>query len=187
MAFFVAIVVGLVFGAGDQYLGSRSALGVWASTVSGMSAPWVVLPFLVGWTQERARRAMLFGLVATASALVGYFAMTYSPREGGPVDRFLPGVVAVARSGYNPLWILGGLVTGPLYGWLGHRWRIDRFRMGASLVAGALCLEPLGRVVVGILPPPDIVWGAEVALGAALAGFFVVASAARRREVASTT
>lgn len=187
MAFFVTIVIGLVFGAGDQYLGSRSALGVWASTVSGMSAPWVVLPFLVGWTQQRARRAILFGLVATASALVGYFAMTYSPMEGVPVDRFFPGVVAVARSGYNPLWILGGLVTGPLYGWLGHRWRVGRSWMSASLVAGALCLEPLGRVVVGMLPPPDVVWGAEVALGSALAGSFAVTIAARRREVASTT
>jgi hypothetical protein len=65
VAYFVAAAVGLAFGAADQYLGSRSALGPWAWTVSGMSAPWLVLPFVVGMTQERGRRAMALGLVVT--------------------------------------------------------------------------------------------------------------------------
>jgi hypothetical protein len=50
--------------------------------VSGLSAPWLLLPFLVGWTQERARRAAVAGLVVTLAALAGYFAMTLSPIEG---------------------------------------------------------------------------------------------------------
>ena len=83
---------------GRQYLGSRPAtLGLWASTAAQMSAPWLVLPFLTGITQQRAQRAAVLGLVVTASALVGYFAMTYSPIEipMWSFDRFTAGVVAV--------------------------------------------------------------------------------------------
>src|SRR5205823_4526706 len=125
------------------YLGSRSALGGWAAAVSGLSAPWLVLPFLAGMTQERARRAMILGLVVTLSALAGYFAMTYSPVENVPIAGFLPGVVAMTTSGYNPLWILGGILTGPLYGLLGQRWRVGRSWVSAVLVTVVLTMEPL--------------------------------------------
>ena len=82
MAFLLAIVAGLVFGGVDQYLGSGRLLvefGVWPSTASQMSAPWLILPFVAGCTQVRPGRAMLLGLVVTLSALVGYFALTLSP------------------------------------------------------------------------------------------------------------
>lgn len=182
MAFFLAAIVGLAFGAADQYLGSRSAvLGSWAATAAQMSAPWLVLPFVVGMTQERPRRAMLLGLVATASALIGYFAMTYSPIEGVPLDRFLPGMVAVATTGYNPAYILGGLVTGPVFGLLGQRWRVRRSWVSAALVAGALCLEPAARWATGQLSSPASVWRVEVAVGMGVAIVFVVALLASRR------
>src|SRR3989442_3790989 len=126
VAYLVAIVAGLAVGAADQCLGSRSALGAWAASVSGLSAPWLVLPFVAGMTQDRGRRAVALGLVVTASALVGYFAMTYSPMENVPLERFSSGVLAMARSGYNPLWIVGGMVIGPLHGLLGQRWRVAR-------------------------------------------------------------
>jgi hypothetical protein len=121
--------LGLAFGAADQQLGTLTAeLGPWTSTAAQMSAPWLVLPFLIGLTQSDARRAAVLGLVVTASALVGYFAMTYSPLEIHPwtLDRFTSGFVAVTTSGYNPLYVLGGLVTGPLFGLLGQRWRLRR-------------------------------------------------------------
>ena len=91
MGYLIAILGGFAFGAGDQYLGSLTAgsvLGTWTWTVSGMSAPWLVLPFVAGMTQERARRAMALGLVATMAALAGYFAMSHSPLEGVPLDQF---------------------------------------------------------------------------------------------------
>ena len=121
MSYTAVIAIGFAFGAADQYLGSRSALGAWASTVSLMSAPWLILPFLIGWAQEDARRAMVSGFVVTISALAGYFAMTYSPMEGVPAERFLSGEIAIITSGYNPLYILAGSVTGPLFAWLRHR------------------------------------------------------------------
>ena len=185
MAFLIATTLGLAFGAADQFLGSRSVtLGLWASTAAQMSAPWLVLPFVIGVTQRHARRAAVLGLVVTASALVGYFAMTYSPIEIHPwsLDRFTSGMVAVTTSGYNVAYILGGLVTGPLFGLLGQRWRVRRSWISATLVASVLCLEPLARWAVGQLMPPAHVWGAEVVFGTVVAALFAYALVAWRRE-----
>ena len=183
MAYLVAAIVGLLFGAVDQYLGTIR-FGPWAWTVSGMSAPWLVLPFVVGLTQERSRRAMGLGLVATLAALFGYFAMTYSPLEGHSIGELVPGFWTIASTGSNPVWILGGIVTGPLFGFLGHRWRVERSWISAALIAGALCLEPLARSVTGGLSPQPLVWGGEVALGAivGIASISVIVNARRTPE-----
>jgi hypothetical protein len=184
MAYFLVALFGLAFGAAVQQLGaSTSEVGPWASTAAQMSAPWLVLPFLVGTSQQDARRAAVLGLVVTASALVGYFAMTYSPLEIHPwtLDRFTSGLVAVTTSGYNPLYILGGLVTGPLFGLLGQRWRLRRAWISAAMVAGALCLEPLARSASGQLMPPAPVWVAEVVFGIVVAALFAYALMAQRR------
>jgi hypothetical protein len=175
----VAIAVGFVFGGADQYLGSRVALGPWTSSVSAMSAPWLLLPFAFGATALERRRAMLVGLVVTLAALAGYFALTLSPWEGVSPGRVPDDLAALLDS--NLRIIVGGLVTGPLFGALGWRWRARRSWSSAALLAAAFCLEPLARLATGRLDGPVLVWGVEVALGACLAGFFAVAGAVRRR------
>jgi len=182
VAYVLAALSGLAFGAGDQYLGSMSWLGPWTSTTAQVSAPWLVLPFVVGMTQARSRRAMVLGLVTTLAALFGYFAMTYSPMQIHPwsFSRFTTGIAAVAASGYNPIFIVGGMVTGPLFGFLGQRWRARRWWVSAALVAGAFFLEPIARWLTGQLPySAPSVWGVEVALGAVITLAFVI----RRRSV----
>jgi len=187
VAYLLAAIAGLLFGAVDQYLGTIR-FGPWAWTVSGMSAPWLVLPFVVGMTQERSRRAMALGLVGTLAALVGYFAMTYSPMEGTPIGEFLSGFWAIVHTGYNPFWILGGIVTGPLFGLIGHRWRVERSWISAALVAGALCFEPLARIVADRLAPTPIVWAVEVALGVTVAVVSIpMIATARRAEAVRAT
>lgn len=188
MAYLVAVAVGLVFGGGDQYLGSLTpylTLGSWTLAVSGMSAPWLVLPFVFGRSQVRPGRAMLLGLVATQSALVGYFALTLSPLEGVPLSGVPAGLHALLLNGglhgANAAWVVAGCVTGPLYGLLGQRWRVHRSWISATLVTGALCLEPLARQAVGQLPPPGVVWDAEVVMGGAVAACFAIAALAHRR------
>jgi hypothetical protein len=183
VAYLIVAVAGLLFGAVDQYLGTIR-FGPWAWTVSGMSAPWLVLPFVVGMTQDRSRRAMALGLVVTMAALVGYFAMTHSPMEGAPLDEFPRRILNMVSSGYNPLWIVAGLVTGPLYGFLGHRWRVARSWISAALVTCAICLEPLARGVVGMLTPQPYVWAAEVAIGITAGVFFISLISRHRREMA---
>jgi len=179
--FVVTAVIGFAFGAGDQYLGSLSlpaALGPWTVSVSQMSALWLLLPFAFGCTQDRPRRAMLVGLVATVSGLVGYFAMTVSPVEGVALSDLRSAAVALLRS--NIVVILGGLVTGPGFGLLGQRWRVSRSWSSAALVAGAFLLEPVARRIDGRLFGPSWVWRAEVTLGACLVVCFLVAGTARR-------
>jgi hypothetical protein len=179
MIFALAALVGFAFGGADQYLGSLFLLGPWTSTASGVSAPWLVLPFVFGATQTAPRRAMLVGLTALLSALAGYLALTISPIESVPLSHFPADLIALVH-GQLPN-IVGGLVTAPLFGLLGQRWRIKRSWISAIGVAAAVCLEPAVRLAVGRLPAPDVVWLVEITVGVAIAAYFVRAGVAYRR------
>lgn len=181
MIFLVAGVVGFVFGGGDQYLGSLFLLGPWTSTVSGVSAPWLVLPFAFGATQTRQRRAMLTGLTAVMCALAGYFVMTLSPLESVPLSEFPSDLIHLVPT--QLAWIVGGLVTAPLFGALGQRWRTGRSWISAAALAATVCLEPLARLAVGRLSSPDLVWLIEISLGTFLAAYFVRAHQTYRRRL----
>lgn len=173
-----ALASSAVFGAADQYLGSFSA-HPWAADVSLLSAPWLVLAFAAGWTQSEPRRAALVGLACTFAALVGYGVMTLSPVEHAQLT--LPAVEGFVRS--NRRVIVGGLCTGPLFGWLGYRWRTGRAWPGAVLVAGAVCLEPLARLYAGTAYEIRFrsVWLVEVAAGLAMLLYVAWATIASRR------
>ncbi|MGO9196379.1 MAG: hypothetical protein ACLQK4_04545 [Acidimicrobiales bacterium] len=181
MVWLVAIVLGAGFGAGDQYLGSINAPGLWTVSLSLLSAPWLVLPFGFGCSQLRSNRAAAVGLVVTLSALFGYFLMIMGPFEGGHSSLTLRHVHGLLVS--NKLNIAGGLVTGPLYGFLGQRWRTRRAWMSAVLVAGALCLEPFAEMAMGNdYSGASIVWPAEVVTGIATAAYFLGTGIAHRRR-----
>ena len=140
MIFPIAILVGLLFGGGDQYLGSVIVSGGWTESVSLMSAPWLVLPFAFGCTQARARRAAQVGLVVTLSALAGYFLMIMGPLEGGRWTMTASEARGLLLS--NRENILGGFITAPLYGLLGRAWRdhsgmVQRGGRGGSSLPGA--------------------------------------------------
>jgi hypothetical protein len=169
MAFLIAVLVGAVFGSTDQYLGSVSHIP-WLGEVSLLSAPWLVLPFVFGCTQVRARRAVQIGCAATAAALIGYFVMTLTPWEGVHLNGSLGPVFALLHSEAKV--IVGGGVTSPLFGYLGYRWRTTRAWLSAALVAGAICLEPLAAAAVGRLPQFSAVWMTELAVGLAAAIYF---------------
>jgi hypothetical protein len=175
MVFVAAIVVGLLFGGADQYLGSLIRVGPWTVAVSQMSAPWLILPLAFGFTQLRPARAALAGFIATAAALTGYFAMTLSPVEGVGLNTALAGVPGLIGSNLQN--IVGGAVTAPICGLIGQRARTGRWWPAAALVAGALVLEPAARQVVGERFPPLIVWRMEAALGVAVLLASVIAFA----------
>jgi hypothetical protein len=185
VTYLAAVAGAVLFGAGIQYLGSLTAgsvLGTWTWTVSGMSAPWLVLPFVAGMTQERRRRAMALGVVVTLAALVGYFAMAHSPFEGAPVDEFFDRFMTQVRTGYNLLWIVAGLASGSLYGFLGYRWRVARWSVSAIAVAAAVCLEPLARRAVGMLSGRALTWAGEMSVGIVMGLGFAYAIIASRRN-----
>lgn len=182
MIFVVAAVVGFAFGAGDQWFGSLTpmvALGPWTVSISQMSAFWLLLPFAFGFTQEQRKRAALLGLVVTASALAGYFAMTVGPVEGVPLSHAPAAAIPLIAT--NLVWIAGGAVTGPSFAMLGQRWRSRHWWSTAALVGGLLLFEPIARAIRGQVVGPAWVWIGEAAAGATLLAAFTVAAALARR------
>ena len=170
-----ALVLAALFGGGDQYLGSMS-WHPWAADVSLLSAPWLVLAFVAGWTQRDPRRAALLGLACTASAFLGYGLMTLSPVENAQFS--LQSVAAFVHSESPAL--VGGLFTGPLLAWFGQRWRTDRAWVGALATAALVCLEPLVRIPAGRAIRFRAVSLAEVAVGVAMVMYVVAAARAAR-------
>jgi hypothetical protein len=168
----VALVLAALFGAGDQYLGSLS-WQPWAIDISLLSAPWLVLAFLAGWTQRESRRAAVLGFACTLAALAGYGLMTLSPVEGAQLTT--ASIADFVRS-ESPV-ILGGVLTGPLFGWFGQRWRTDRAWVGALATAALVTLEPLARIPAGREIRFRGVWMAEVAAGIAMAVYFAAVRA----------
>jgi hypothetical protein len=179
----VTVLVAAAFGAADQYLGSiQGHFGgfAWTTDVSLLSAPWLLLAFVAGCTQRDPRRAAFLGLGATFAALVGYMAMTLSPMENAHLSAV--GVAGFVRS--DPYIFVGGVATGPLFGWFGQRWRVHRAWRGAVVAGAMLCLEPLAHVVAGrAITSVTVAW-TEVGIG--LAGVaYVVVMTVRRRWIAS--
>jgi hypothetical protein len=169
-----ALVLAALFGGGDQYLGSLS-WHPWAADISLLSAPWLVIAFLAGCTQRDPRRAALLGFGCTAAAFLGYGLMTLSPIENAQLT--VQSAAAFVRS-ESPA-IIGGLFTGPLFGWFGQRWRTDRAWLGALVTAAAVSLEPLARIATGSAIRFRTVSLAEVAAGLAMAAYVVVRSGSR--------
>lgn len=198
----VVLTLACAFGAVDQYLGTfRSSF---LTSVSGMSAPWLLVPFLAGSSQSGPRRAAWTGLAATWLAVLAYVAMIISPMEGTHLGPRPAGVIgswnqlsphlAVATLGSQWLWFAGGLIIGPLYGWLGYRWRTRRSGATALIAALPLVLEPGARWLAGHIGQAYASWlsfqpagtgpaVAEVAAGLLLTG--AVLALARRDQPAS--
>lgn len=197
-----ALTAAFAFGAADQYLGALSSPALTA--VSGMSATWLLVPFLAGAWQVSRLRAALTGLAATWLAVLAYVLMTVSPMEGthlgsrpagffGSWTQLTPHLFLTTLASQGP-WFAGGLIAGPLYGWLGYRWRAHRAKSAALLAALPVALEPAARWLcshaglgqVGGLsfdwPSPGTAVTAElveVALGLILTAYVVTAKIAR--------
>jgi hypothetical protein len=101
--------------------------------------------------------------------------MTLSPVEGAVVTLYGVRGLLVGQSGYA----VGAVVTGPLFGWLGHRWRNRRDWASALGVVLAVCCEPLAHAAAGTAIRFRGVWAAEVLVGFSMALYAV--AAVRRR------
>jgi len=167
----LVMAAGAVFGAGDQYLGSISSWPV-ATAFSLMSAPWLVIAFCFGCTQVRGRSAALIGLTVTFAALAGYCAMTLTPIENVHLSRDPALIFNLLHSEARVL--IGGLITGPVYGLLGQQWRTRRSWVSAVLVGGAVLLEPVTRVLNLEYGPP-LAYIAEFGAGALAIAYFLAA------------
>ena len=166
-------LLALVFGAADQFLGTTHVMvhtGGWTTTVSNMSALWLIVPFLAGWSQRTPTRAAVAGALSLLAAFTGYWLLTLSPLEGVSGAHAVAGIAPLVE-GHAP-WLLGGSVGAPLFGILGQRWRTTRAWTSALAVSLVLCLEPLAWVASGLgarFSDARPVWLAEVLAGACTA------------------
>jgi hypothetical protein len=110
--------------------------------------------------------------------------MTLSPVENANLNLQSIHALVVSESRV----IVGGLITGPLFGWFGNRWRNERAWLGALAAVGAVCFEPLARASVGDSIRFRSVWLAEVAVGVVMLAYVAYvalgAQARARRDTA---
>ena len=166
--------------------GLRGALG-------NLSAPWLLVAFLAALGCGTLLRGLVVGTAATVVALVAFYVtvtLVLAGHLGG-------GGFAVELSkelAANRIYLLFGLVTGPLLGmsgaWAGRRHRDLTWLVVGGLLAGEIVVVALvqGRE---LLPAPLYFrWGvddwtaylAELACGLAVLGVAVVALWRRRAQ-----
>ncbi len=116
-----------------------------------------------GAAQPGQRRAAIVGLVATWLSVLAYVRHDRQPDGRHPPwpapgrpDRELESAVArpaAATLASQWLWFAGGLIIGPVYGWLGYRWRARRSSAAALLAVLPPLLEPAARWLVARFGP----------------------------------
>lgn len=177
MFLLLVVVFGACFGAGDQALGAF-VREPWAWQVAQVSAPWLVVPFLLGARESRPVRATLTGAVFSVTAIAAYVAMILSPIEGVSLAhavRVLPDTVSAQWP-----WLLGALTVAPLYGFLGYWWRTRRSVAVALVLPATLVLEPLARWAASRSLPDPSIGRVEVGVGVAVTVAMGVARARAR-------
>jgi hypothetical protein len=157
----IPLAAAFAFGVIDQYLQvgipESSHLGAYQFVVqisTGMSALWLLVPFLAGAWQASQSCAMLMGLAATWLSVLAYVLTLLSPMEG---VHLTPTAFAFSVASQWP-WFAGGLIAGPLYGWLGHRWRAGRSAAAALLAVLPVLLEPGARWLAGGAGLGNVPW-----------------------------
>src|SRR5437763_15583437 len=142
--------------------------------LGNVSTPWLLVPFLAGTRSRKAGAGALLGLAATMFALFGFYLLTSLV-----VDLGHHGIIRdLGRElGANRIYLVSGILAGPLFGALGAWWRRTRL-LGASVVAGAMLIgEPIVLAGLGALLPwaavgrnaiSIAVYATELALGLVL-------------------
>jgi hypothetical protein len=139
--------------------------------VGNLSSPWLMLAFIAGSRSRRLAAGALLGLLATMSALLGFYVISTLVVNLGGHGFF--GDFGLELWG-NRIYLAGGVATGVLFGALGAAWS-ERLSTRGVLVAGALLVaEPITLALFGVTFPNTVVgrneistavYGAELALG----------------------
>jgi DNA-binding beta-propeller fold protein YncE len=161
------LVAAAAFGAIEQRAGA--GYPAFVTTICGLSAPWLVVPFLAGASRARRGGVRVLGCAVALVAVVGFVIST-----ADPVPTFTSGPSAVFAPELDEWpWLLGAALSGPVYALLGHRWRVTRSWPLALAVTVPVMLEPALRWWMsssGIMiwrPYAPIAW-AEAVAGLAL-------------------
>jgi hypothetical protein len=128
----LALVAGIAAGALTSW-GQTVLGGTWFAGLANAVSPWIVTSFAVGALARRSWVAALAGLLVCAGEVAGYYV-------AAELRGFGVGTAAVA------MWVVAGVVGGPLFGWAGRQWRTGEGRwrgVGAALLVGCWLAEAL--------------------------------------------
>lgn len=189
-AFAFGLLIALVKGPDGDGVSTISRLRF---NLADLSAPWLMVAFIAGRRSNRAGLGALLGSLATMSALLGFYLLTslvLAEDLGGHgiLDNFGRELLA------NRTYLVGGALSGLLFGALGAWRRVTR-SLDAGVLAGVLLVgEPIAIAahVVPLRPPLLVsidavqiaVYAAEVALG--LVVLLVVLSRSAGRSTGAT-
>jgi hypothetical protein len=124
----------------------RAAISQLRGALGNLSAPWVLVAFVAGTWSSRLWSAALLGLLATMTALIGFYLLTTLVVDLGG-HGFLDDLRRELSA--NRAYLEGGLLTGPSFGAFGGWWRQTR-SLGTTAVAGALMAgEPIVLATIG--------------------------------------
>jgi DNA-binding beta-propeller fold protein YncE len=174
-----SLAAAAAFGAVEQLLSLQHSS--FLAAVGGMTAPWLMLPFLVGVVRPRREGNALLGLACVWLAIG---ACSAGAETGGDFTGHLTPGRAVSYVGafalsHLPV-LLGATVSGPVYAVLGHRWRVSQSWLPALAVTAPVMLEPAVRwlasqSVLFWADYPPVAW-AETLTGLALTAAAIVIS-----------
>jgi hypothetical protein len=125
-----AVGAGLAVGALTSF-GQTALGGTWFAGLANAVSPWLVASFLAGALARRGWVAAVAGLLACAGEVAGYYLVA-------DLRGFGVGAASVA------VWVVSGVVGGPVFGWAGRLWRTaaGRWRgLGPALLAGCWLAE----------------------------------------------
>ena len=131
-----------------------------AAWLFNMIGPWAAVAFFVGARGRSSRAGAVLGAAVLLAAVATYYAVTPVLVE-----------LRIARESLlaAPVWALGGLIGGALYGAAGTWWRrgVSLRPVGVALLGGLLAAEALVSFYRGGRSG-DFLFGVELALGLAL-------------------
>lgn len=150
-------------------------------TIGNLSTPWLLVALAAGLHTRSLPRGALLGVLATVTALLGFYLVVAITADGGHLEEVLR---------HNRRWLFSGLLSGPVLGafgaWLQRRASDVPFAVTA--VTGLLLiLEPVVIYAAPVVPGwrEVIHWHLTPAiyLAEALLGCLVLALARRRARV----
>jgi hypothetical protein len=171
----VAVVKG-----GDA--GVRDSLG-------NISAPWLLLPFIAGRTTRRPLAGASVGLLACLTALAGFYVAEAFVLDLGP-HSVLTDLELTLPTGR--VYVVAGLVCGPMFGALGGVRTPWRRGLDAAVVGLLLAGEPLTVYLYqraqgmppsesGMVTAYPSLWAGEVILGVLASALWLRAGRRRQR------
>jgi hypothetical protein len=167
------VLAGFIYGLAVSHIPSPSTVGVF--WVSNLSAPWLLLAFLAGWSQRSRLWAAAAGALTDVAAIAGFYLtfLLIDPTTGRPDGPTSILTRIVGGMGYwlgwvVPTWETKAVLAGLVFGLLGWWWGRSRSLLAGAAVCLAFVLEPVAWALYdGHLPRPAVLSIAGAAIGLA--------------------